>query len=150
MPRFRNISDKQPDFIRGYGFEGSAGTQMFPGSARDAPGLRRGLQEDGPRLRRRVHQHGRLRRGAARATRTRSSLDPEVKDKWGIPVLRFNYKFGDNEKKMCADMADTAQEMFEEAGFEIVDVDRDDAHRGLVDPRAGHGAHGQRTRRPRS
>ena len=42
-------------------------------------------------------------------------------------------------------MANAAQEMFERAGFEIVNVDRDGADRGLVDPRAGHGAdgHGQ-------
>ena len=53
------------------------------------------------------------------------SIDPEVKDKWGIPVLRFHYKFGDNEKKMAADMADTAQEMFEAAGIEVVSVDRE-------------------------
>jgi glucoside 3-dehydrogenase (cytochrome c) catalytic subunit len=51
-------------------------------------------------------------------------LDPERKDKWGIPVLRFNYTFGDNEKKMCEDMVAAAQEMFELAGFEIVNVDR--------------------------
>jgi choline dehydrogenase-like flavoprotein len=47
-----------------------------------------------------------------------------MKDKWGIPVIRFNYRFGDNERKMCADMAAAAQEMFEAAGFEIVNVDR--------------------------
>ena len=52
------------------------------------------------------------------------ALDPVRKDKWGIPVLQFNYKFGDNEKKMCEDMANAAQEMFETAGFEIVNVDR--------------------------
>ena len=47
-----------------YGFEGSGGTRMFPGQrARDAR-LRRGVQEDRARLRRRVHQHGRLRRSA--------------------------------------------------------------------------------------
>src|SRR5690349_20292672 len=51
-------------------------------------------------------------------------IDLSVKDKWGIPVLRFNYKFGDNEKKMAADMAETAQEMFNEAGFEVVDFSR--------------------------
>jgi choline dehydrogenase-like flavoprotein len=51
-------------------------------------------------------------------------LDPVRKDKWGIPVLRFSYRFGDNEKKMCEDMANAAQEMFEGAGFEIVNVDR--------------------------
>jgi choline dehydrogenase-like flavoprotein len=49
-------------------------------------------------------------------------IDPEVKDKWGIPVLRFNYKFGDNEKTMAVDMAAAAREMFELAGIEVVDV----------------------------
>ena len=44
--------------------------------------------------------------------------------KEGIPVVRFNYRFSDNEKKMCEDMANSAQEMFENAGFEIVNVDR--------------------------
>jgi choline dehydrogenase-like flavoprotein len=39
-------------------------------------------------------------------------------------VLRFHFEFGDNEKKMCEDMADTAREMFEAAGIEVVDVDR--------------------------
>jgi choline dehydrogenase-like flavoprotein len=51
-------------------------------------------------------------------------LDPALKDRWGIPSIRFHIKFGDNEKKMCADMANAAQEMFEAAGFEILDVNR--------------------------
>src|SRR5258708_16154179 len=33
LARFRNLSDKQRKFIRGYGFEGSSGTTMLPGSA---------------------------------------------------------------------------------------------------------------------
>ena len=51
-------------------------------------------------------------------------IDPVVKDRWGIPVLRFDFKFGENEKKMAADMANTASEIFEEAGIEVVDADR--------------------------
>jgi choline dehydrogenase-like flavoprotein len=47
-----------------------------------------------------------------------------VKDAWGIPSLRFHYQFSDNEKKMCEDMANTAKEMFEEAGIEVVGVDK--------------------------
>ena len=31
----------------------------------------------------------------------RVELDSAVKDAWGIPVLRFDYRFGDNEKKMA-------------------------------------------------
>jgi choline dehydrogenase-like flavoprotein len=47
-------------------------------------------------------------------------LDPVVKDAWGIPVLRFSYKFGENEAKMAKDMAVAGREMFEAAGFEVV------------------------------
>src|SRR5205807_241845 len=49
-------------------------------------------------------------------------IDPVVRDKWGIPALRFHYKFGDNEHRMAEDMKETSQEMFEAAGFEIVRV----------------------------
>jgi choline dehydrogenase-like flavoprotein len=38
--------------------------------------------------------------------------------------LRFHYSFSDNERKMAADMADSAREMFEQAGIEIVKIDR--------------------------
>ncbi len=33
IPRFRNLKDRHPDFLRGYGFEGSSGTGMYPESA---------------------------------------------------------------------------------------------------------------------
>ena len=49
-------------------------------------------------------------------------LDPDVKDRYGIPALRFHYKFGDNEKAMCEDMANSAKELLEEAGIEVVHV----------------------------
>lgn len=31
---------------------------------------------------------------------SRVLLDPDVKDALGTPVLRFDYRFGDNEKKI--------------------------------------------------
>ncbi|PYR94377.1 MAG: GMC family oxidoreductase [Acidobacteria bacterium] len=123
VPRFRNISDKNPNFIRAYGFEGGAGTQMFPGNALDTPGF-------GAAYKKTVRDYAGafISMGGFGEVLSRyenqADLDPERKDKWGIPVLRFNYKFGDNEKKMCEDMVVAAQEMFELAGFEIVNVDR--------------------------
>jgi choline dehydrogenase-like flavoprotein len=36
-------------------------------------------------------------------------------------VLRFDYRFGDNERKMAADMTESAREMFDAAGFEVVE-----------------------------
>ena len=52
-------------------------------------------------------------------------LDPDQKDRWGVPVLRFNYKFGDNERKMAKDMAEQAKQMFEDAGIQIIGVEDD-------------------------
>jgi choline dehydrogenase-like flavoprotein len=123
LPRFRNLADKRSDYIRGYGFEGSSGTQIFPGHAYDTPGF-------GAAFKKQVRDHAGafIEMGGFGEVLARYEnyvdLDPEVKDRWGVPVLRFHYRFGDNERKMAADMADTAREMFEAAGFEIVSVQR--------------------------
>jgi choline dehydrogenase-like flavoprotein len=47
-------------------------------------------------------------------------LDPEVKDKWGIPVLRFHWKWGENELKMAADMQQTFRQIIEAAGGTVL------------------------------
>jgi choline dehydrogenase-like flavoprotein len=119
VPRFRNLKDKSPKFLRGYGFEGGSGTGMFPNTShtgfgkdykkavRDYAGAyisMGGFGEVLPRYENSV------------------SLDPQVKDRWGVPVLRFSYKFGDNERRMCEDMAESAKEMFEAAGIEVVEA----------------------------
>ncbi len=123
VPRFRNLADRHPNFIRAYGFEGSAGSQMFPGNAHDTPGFGAGYKK-----RVRDYAGAYISMGGFGEVLSRYEnqveIDPVRTDKWGIPVARFNYRFGDNEKKMCEDMANTAQEMFEAAGFEIVNVDR--------------------------
>jgi choline dehydrogenase-like flavoprotein len=123
IPRFRNLSERHPNFIRGYGFEGGSGTSMFPGNAMDTPGF-------GSAYKKQVRDYTGAFIGMGSFGEVLSryenfmDLDPEVKDKWGVPALRFHYKFGDNEKKMAEDMADTAREMFEASGIEIIGVDR--------------------------
>ena len=47
-------------------------------------------------------------------------LDPEVKDKWGIPVLRFHWQWGENEIKMAADMQQTFRSIIEAAGGTVI------------------------------
>ena len=42
-------------------------------------------------------------------------------DAWGIPILHIDMAFGDNEKKLVDDMAETAAEMLEAAGAENVE-----------------------------
>jgi choline dehydrogenase-like flavoprotein len=120
VPRFRNLAEKSPNFIRGYGFEGSSGSSMFPRGA-DVHGFGASFKEEV-----RKNQGAYIGMGAFGEVLSRYEnyvdLDPVVKDKWGIPALRFHYKFGDNEHKMAKDMKETAQEMFEAAGFEIIHV----------------------------
>src|SRR5207237_1296467 len=120
LTRFRNLSEKHPKFIRGYGFEGGSGCRMFP-SGTDVHGFGASFKEEV-----RKNQGAYIGMGAFGEVLARYEnyvdLDPVVKDKWGIPALRFHYKFGDNEHRMAEDMKETAQEMFEAAGFEIVHV----------------------------
>jgi choline dehydrogenase-like flavoprotein len=123
VPRFRNLKERSPNFIRAYGFEGSSGNTMFPQSAFWAKGF-------GSNYKKQVRDYAGafIDMGGFGEVLARYEnyvdIDPEVKDKWGIPALRFHYKFGDNEKKMAADMSDAAREMFEQAGIEIVEVKR--------------------------
>src|SRR3989442_13847749 len=39
IPRFRNLKDRQPGFIRGYGCEGNSGHSMFPAHVMSSPGF---------------------------------------------------------------------------------------------------------------
>jgi len=120
LTRFRNLSEKHPNFIRGYGFEGGSGCEMFP-SGTQVPGFGQGFKEEV-----RKNYGAYIGMGAFGEVLARYEnyvdLDPVVKDKWGVPALRFHYKFGENEHKMAADMKETAQEMFEAAGFAILHV----------------------------
>jgi len=120
LTRFRNLTEKHPKFIRGYGFEGGSGARMFP-EGTDRHGFGASFKEEV-----RQNQGSYISMGAFGEVLARFEnyvdLDPVVKDKWGIPALRFHYKFGDNEHRMAEDMKETAQEMFEAAGFKIVRV----------------------------
>jgi choline dehydrogenase-like flavoprotein len=123
--RFRNVDAASRDarFIRGYGFQGGSGAAEFPGNAPDTPGFGRRFKQavrDGYPARINYTGFGEV---LARKE-NRVSLDPVVKDAWGIPVLRFDYRFSDNEKKMAEDMADTAEEMLRAAGATDIVVRR--------------------------
>lgn len=124
LPRFRNLRDKHPKFLRGYGYEGEGGLGMFPEHAFDTPGFGKQFKKDV-----RDHAGAFISMGAFGEVLPRFenhvAIDPEVKDRWGIPVLRFSITFGDNEKKMAEDMVDQGREMFEAAGIEVLNVDRE-------------------------
>ncbi len=47
---------------------------------------------------------------------TYCEIDPNVVDRWGIPVLRFHFAWSDNEIKMAKDMQETFRAIVEDAG----------------------------------
>jgi choline dehydrogenase-like flavoprotein len=47
------------------------------------------------------------------------SIDDSVVDRWGIPVLRIEYRRGENEELMCRDMMESIEEIMEVAGYKV-------------------------------
>ena len=123
IPRFRNVdaASTRKDFIRGYGLEGASGQEMFPEQAINLPGFgasyKKKVRDHAPAT---VYMYG-LGEVLPRFE-NHISLDPQVKDVHGIPVLRFAYQHGDNEKKMCADMTTQMQQIFADTGLETTKV----------------------------
>ena len=122
LPRFRNLTDKS-NFLRGYGFEGDSGTSIYPDHAHETPGFGAGFKKHVRDYAGAYINMGGFGEVLARYE-NHIDIDPQVKDRWGVPVIRFHIEFGDNERKMCDDMAESAKEMFDEAGFEIVSVQK--------------------------
>lgn len=125
IPRFTNLPGqaRTDGFLRGYGFEGKGGITMFPAGT-SVPGF-------GADYKRTVRERASafIQMGSFGELLPRFEnhvrLDPAVKDAWGIPVLRFAIRFGDNERKMAEHMAESAREMFAAAGIEEVSVSRE-------------------------
>jgi choline dehydrogenase-like flavoprotein len=49
---------------------------------------------------------------------TYCEIDPEVVDRWGIPVLKFHFKWSDHELRQAKDMQETFKALIEAAGGE--------------------------------
>jgi len=124
VPRFRNVTDKHPDFIRGYHFQGGGGAYEYPAMAHDILGFGKSFKSSVRKYYPALISLGGFGEVLPRKE-NRVFLDPETKDAWGIPVLRFDYTFSDNEKKMAKDMGDTVEEMLRAAGAENIRVDRE-------------------------
>jgi len=114
IPRFRNVWDKHPDFIRGYGFQGSGGRKGWeykknqPGigadfkkSMTELGGWKMDLWGFGEIL---PYHHNKVR------------LNPDKLDVHGLPTLYIETKHGDNETAMKKDIFAAAAEMLEAAG----------------------------------
>lgn len=118
VPRFRNLTKQRSDYVRGFQLGGGASQTGWARGMRQ-PGIgadfKNAMKDPGPWS---IYLAG---AGETLPHKdNRMTLDPAVKDAWGIPVPRFDVRFRDNELKMRVDMKQSAGEMLEAAGFRNV------------------------------
>jgi choline dehydrogenase-like flavoprotein len=120
IPRYRNIGKDKRDYLRGFGYQGSASRQGWSSviaelslgadlkTAVSSPGKWTiGMQGFGEILP--YHENFVV-------------INKEKKDKHGLPTLTFDAILRDNELKMRKDMANDAAEMLEASGFKNVNT----------------------------
>ncbi|MFQ5446076.1 MAG: GMC family oxidoreductase [Saprospiraceae bacterium] len=135
-PWWRDNKKEKLDFPRGYHIEYWGGMGMpaygfgfgvpqlngqFPakdGSTKKAGGYGASLKDDYRRF------YGTSVGMAGRGTSVARAdnyceIDPNTVDKWGIPVLRFHYKWSDYEINQAKHMQETFQEMMHAMGAQI-------------------------------
>jgi choline dehydrogenase-like flavoprotein len=110
--RFRNTmaGPRSKAFVRGYGFQGGSRLAF----SWDAPGFGAAWKQalHDPVMTIQLSGFGEC----LPYRRNFVEIDPETVDIYGIPVLRINMSWGENERAMIPDMADTAAEMLDAAG----------------------------------
>ena len=128
IPRFRNVKTVHPDFIRGYGMQGGASRTHV--NADETPGF-------GADYKHALRQYGPWRFGLGGWGEclpnhdNRITLDGEKKDKWGIPAMRIDCRWGDNDIKLVKDAAASGAEMLEAAGATDIRVENTPTPMGL-------------------
>ena len=128
IPRYRNVGKDKRDYLRGFGFQGRASRAGF-GRFNDSPlmgaELKKAFTEAGPWN---IGMTGFAEILPYHENHMR--LDPDKKDKYGLPQVVLNAVVRENERKMEKDMRDDAAEMFEAAGFKNFSVRSDNFNVG--------------------
>jgi len=124
-------ASKQLDFPRGYHIELRGGRTM-PGAIALPDYADYCEHTHGPRLREEIRRkfgsfysfHG---NGEMIPNKDcYCEIDPTVKDKWGVPVLRFHWNWGDSERRQATHMRKTFREVIERLGGRVLRVNPDD------------------------
>lgn len=138
ITRFANLNNDKRDFLRGYGYQGSASRQ---GWSRDVAEL-----NIGGAFKDALTEPGSWSIGATAFGEilpyhdNKITLDKTVKDKWGLPVLSMDAELKENEHKMRKAMVADLVTMLEASG--IKDVHSYDTGHAM-----GHGIHEMGTAR---
>ena len=118
IPRYENVDTKNPDFVRGFGFQGSAhregwsrGTQMEGLGA----AFKEEISKPGP-WNMALEAYGEC----LPYFDNKVELHPELKDQWGIPILHISCELKENEHKILKAGSEMGVEMMEKAGFKDI------------------------------
>lgn len=130
VPRFRNVKQKHPDFIRGYGFQGGGARQDWQ-RAIDMTGFgaefKSLLKSPGP-WKFTFYGFGECLPN----TNNYIEVDKGKTDAWGVPTLKIHCAFGENERALLKDMSITAAEMLNAAGARNIETFIEDNAPGLT------------------
>jgi choline dehydrogenase-like flavoprotein len=120
IPRFRNVKEQRKDYLRGFNLQGGAGRS----------GWWRGYSQDmiGKELKEFVMQPGGWNIGFTGFGEclpyedNRVTLNTNQKDKFGRHTISVDVSFRENENVMQKDMAASAGEIMEAAGFKDIRI----------------------------
>jgi len=127
LPRFNHRPDRpKPDYLRGFGMQfwntgaqttGADVAQYLPGFGAS---FKAEVKKRYPALVS-LHPFGEV----LPRPENRVTVDESRTDRYGVPLMKVDVAFGDNERKMRKHMYDTCEEILHTLGAEIVPIDRD-------------------------
>ncbi|MFN7920191.1 MAG: GMC family oxidoreductase [Bryobacteraceae bacterium] len=124
MPRFNHRDGRKRDYLRGFGsqFWGS-GAQAGASFSKQLDGFgadfKKGVKRRYPALVA-LHPYGEV----LPYRHNRITVEGTPKDRYGVPIAKIDYRIGDNERKMVAEMYDTAESILRAAKAEILPFQR--------------------------
>ncbi|MCX8019179.1 MAG: GMC family oxidoreductase [Chitinophagaceae bacterium] len=118
IPRFRNVFGDKRDYLRGFGYQGGGGRGRGIAVPEFTIGakLKEALSVPSEHWGFGIMAFGEM----LPYHENRITLNKNVKDKWGLPVLDMNVELKENELRMRKDMIQDAVEMLEAAGVKDV------------------------------
>ncbi|RPE08814.1 GMC family oxidoreductase [Chitinophaga lutea] len=119
LPRFRNVYKQETDFLRGYAAGFSAGRN----TRRDTSGFGQGLKDE--LMKKQLgdwHVGSHMMGETIPKASNFVALDASQKDAWGMPLLKVNISYDDNDEKMVKDFHEQMTEMYTKAGFTDIKV----------------------------
>jgi choline dehydrogenase-like flavoprotein len=117
VPRFRNIQNREKNFIRGYALNVSSSTH--PMDSKNFAAYGKDLQDKLDSYSGSGFHVGIMGEVLPHYEHC-VSIDKNVVDAWNIPALHINTRYTDNEFNMARDAVDTSSEMAHRAGFEVL------------------------------